>query len=69
MVILRNVERLPSKGRSPHYLFHAFSGVERWGLRGRASPGDIISRGDAKRKKLINFVDKMVKKNFGVKWL
>jgi len=31
---------------------------------GRAAPGDIISKGDTKRKKLINFVGKMVKYKF-----
>jgi len=40
------------------------SGVETWGRRGRAAPGDIISRADTKRKKLINFVGEMVKNKF-----
>jgi len=31
-------------------------------LRGRAAPGGTISRGDTKRKKLLHFVGKMVKK-------
>jgi len=30
--------------------------------RGGVAPGDTISRGDTKRKKLTNFVGKMVKK-------
>ena len=36
---------------------------------GAAAPGDTFSRGDTKRKKLTNFVGKMVKNCFGVKWL
>jgi len=38
------------------------SGVERWWRRGRDALGDTISRGDTKRKKIINFVGKLVKK-------
>src|SRR6218665_1125674 len=40
------------------------SGVERRGRRGRAAPGDTISRGDTKRKKIINFLGKMVENIF-----
>jgi len=38
------------------------------GAQGWAAPGDTISGGDTKRKKLLNFVGKMVRKMLWVKW-
>ena len=40
------------------------------GAEGAGRPGDTISMGDTKRKKIINFLGKMVENIFwGVKWL